>query len=79
MTYLVAARFPVWSNFCGFIYYEDEFSTLYQKKSVYERSLRIIKEKIFSFGKGLYCAQMRVSGWLSSKLLCKMIRIILSI
>lgn len=38
-----------------------------------------MKEKIFFFGKGLYCAQTRVSGWLSSKLLFKMIRIIVSI
>lgn len=79
MTYLVAAQFPVWSNFCGFIYYEDEFSTLYQRKSVYGKEFKNNKGEDFSFGNELYCAQTRVSGWLSSKLLCKMIRIILSI
>lgn len=57
MTYLVAARFPVWSNFCGFIYNEDEFSPLYQRKSVYGKELRNNKGEDFSFGKGLYCAQ----------------------
>lgn len=47
MTYLVATRFPVWSNFCGFIYYEDEFSTSYQRKSEYGKELKNNKGDFF--------------------------------